>query len=216
VLCNPWNPTGKCFSETEISDLLHIAARHGARVISDEIHAPLTYDDASHVVAATIDADTVVTVTSASKAWNLPGLKCAQVVLTNEDDLAKWSSYYTLDKIGVGTFGLIANAAAYGAGEVWLAGVMDLLHQNRRVLGQLIDEHLPDVGYVDPQATYLAWLDFTAYGLDDPAAYLLDNAQVALTGGDPFGIGGKGHARINFATYEPILHEIIERIGKTL
>lgn len=216
VFCNPWNPVGRSFSSPEIEDLLEVARHHKARVISDEIHGPLTYRGITHRVAASIDSATVVTVTSASKAWNLPGLKCAQVVLTNDADVEKWSDYYTADKVGVGTFGLIGNEAAYARGGAWFDGVMDRLHESRAALTELVAKHLPRVGYAAPEATYLAWLDFTDYELDDPAAYLLGSADVALTGGGPFGEGGRGHARLNFATTIPILSEIIGRIEGAL
>lgn len=216
VLCNPWNPTGKAFSRDELEEIIDLARKHDARVISDEIHAPISYSDSSHTVAASIAPETVVTVTSASKAWNLPGLKCAQVVLTNEADAEFWQEHYTPDKVGVGTFGLIANAAAYSGGREWFADVVGRLEQNRELLGELISERLPRVGYRRPDATYLAWLDFSDYGLDDPALFCLEEAEVALTGGGPFGEGGVGHARLNFATHPHILTEIIERIASAL
>lgn len=153
---------------------------------------------------------------SASKAWNLPGLKCAQVVLTNEADAEFWQGNYTPDKVGVGTFGLIANAAAYSDSREWFADVMERLHHNRELLGDLISEHLPRVGHRRPDATYLARLDFADYRLDDPALFCLEEAEVALTGGGPFGEGGLGHARLNFATHPHILTEIIERIAEAL
>lgn len=216
VLCNPWNPTGRSFTDEEIDEITGLASRHGARVVSDEIHAPLTYDGVTHVPAASVAPDVVVTVTSASKAWNLPGLKCGQMVFTNDRDVEVWSEYYTSDKVGVGTFGLIANAAAYDGGRVWLEEAMTRLAENRALLGNLVSTHLPNVGYTEPQATYLAWLDFSRHELDDPADFLLDGARVALTAGPPFGHGGVAHARLNFATYPDILTDIVERIAAAL
>jgi cystathionine beta-lyase len=216
VLCNPWNPTGKAFSREELDEIIELARKHDARVISDEIHAPISYRDSLHIPAASIAPETVITVTSASKAWNLPGLKCAQIFLTNEADAEYWREYYTPDKVGVGTFGLIANAAAYSRSREWFAEVMDRLHHNRELLGELVAELLPGVGYRKPDATYLAWLDFSEYGMDDPALFCLEEAEVALTGGGPFGQGGSGHARLNFATHPHILTEIVERIASAL
>ncbi|MBW3666469.1 MAG: aminotransferase class I/II-fold pyridoxal phosphate-dependent enzyme, partial [Actinobacteria bacterium] len=215
VLCNPWNPTGRSFSGEEIEDVLEIARAREVRVITDEVHAPLTLAGASHTVAAMFDPEMVVTVTSASKAWNLPGLKCAHVVLTNDEDRDIWEQYFTPDKVGVGTFGLIANAAAYAESREWLDEVLFRLEANRHLLGQLVSE-LPEVGHVPPEATYLAWLDFSAHALDDPAQFLLEKGRVALTAGAPFGQGGEGHARLNFATPAPVLSEIVERIGEAL
>lgn len=216
VLCNPWNPTGRVFGDEELVDLLDLARSPSARVIADEVHAPLIRSGRHHTPAATIDSDTVVTVTSASKAWNIPGLKAAQVVLTASSDREIWESYFTPDKVGVGTFGLIANAAAYADGREWLDGVLDRLESNQQLLSELLEQHLPEVGYFAPEGTYLAWLDFRRYGLDDPAAFLLDHARVALTGGGPFGAGGGGFARLNFATYPGIIDEMVERMKAAL
>ncbi len=215
VLCNPWNPTGRSLSELEIGEVLELARSRGARVITDEVHAPLTLAGATHTVAAPLDPETVVTVTSASKAWNLPGLKCAQVVLSNDDDRAVWEGYFTPEKVGVGTFGLIANTAAYEESRDWLDDVLLRLEANRRLLDEMIAE-LPDVGYAPPEATYLAWLHFGSLGMTDPAQFLMEEARVALTSGPPFGEGGQGHARLNFATSAPILTEIMDRIGEAL
>lgn len=213
VLCNPWNPTGRSFTPAEVEDLLDVAASHSARVIADEVHAPLTRRSTTHLVAASLDPETVVTVTSASKAWNIPGLKCAQVVLTNDKDVEIWSDYFTLDKVGVGGFGLVANAAAYADGREWLDEVVARLDSNQLLLDELMAGHLPAAGYSSPEGTYLAWIDFRPYGLEDPAAVLLEEARVAVNSGDPFGLGGVGHARLNFATPAPILTEIVERIA---
>ena len=215
VLCIPWNPTGRSFSVQELSALIEVVESHGGRIISDEIHASLTYPGHEHVVAADIAPDTVITVTSASKAFNLPGLKCAQVVLTNDDDVDVWSKYFTLEKVGAGTFGLFANTAAYESGGDWLDGVKRKLEVNRRLLGELMSTHLPEVGYREPEATYLAWLDFSAHGHHKPSAYILEHARVALNSGAPFG-SGEGYARLNFATTEAVLTQMVKRIAGAL
>ena len=216
VLCNPWNPTGRSLTTEEVGAVLETAAAHDARVIADEVHALLTYPGNAHVVAAGLDPSTVVTVTSASKAWNLPGLKCAQVVLTRDADVERWEDYFTVDKVGVSTFGLVANEAAYAHGGVWLDEVMAVLDENRGLVGSLLADRLPQIRYHPPEATYLAWLDFRDTGLDDPAEHVLRRAGVALTPGAPFGTGGTGHARLNFATWAPILVEMVERMAAAI
>jgi cystathionine beta-lyase len=216
ILCNPWNPVGRAFTRAELEEVTALARRHGARVISDEIHAPLTASGHTHVPTASVDAETVITVTSASKAWNLPGLKCAQVFLTNPSDVKFWSGYFEHYKIGVSNLGLIANAAAFSDGRKWLDDVKQVLEANRSLLGQLLESHIPDVGYVEPEATYLAWLDFASYGLREPAAFLLAEAKVALTEGEPFRGDSSSFARLNFATTPEILTEVVERIAAAL
>ena len=216
VLCNPWNPVAQSLQPQEVAEVVSLAARHGARVISDEIHAPILFDDRRHTMAAAFDPQTVVTITAASKAYNLPGLKAAQVVLTSDRDLEVWEAYFTPEKVGVGTFGLIASAAAYEHGEPWLEEVQSRLAANRDFLASFVADRLPLVGMQTPEATFLAWLDFTDYGWEDPAAVLLDEARVALTGGLPFGPGGEGHARLNFATDQTTLTAILERMERVL
>lgn len=213
VLCNPWNPTGRAFTRAEVEAVVELASSKGSRVIADEVHAPLVRGGIQHVVAATVDPSTVVTVTSASKAWNIPGLKCAQVVLSNSADIEIWTGYFTPDKVGVSSLGLVANAAAYRQGQEWLDEVTAQIDANRNQLEALLARHLPEVRFGPLEATYLAWLDFRPYGLDEPAAFFLDRARVALSAGAPFGAGGVGHARLNFATAPEILSEIVERMA---
>ena len=214
ILCNPWNPTGRALTADEVASVIDVASAHGARVISDEIHAPFVFEGFSHTVAANLAPETVITVTSASKAWNLPGLKCGQVILGNEEDLESWSALG--DNVGVGTLGLVAAAAAYAEGGDWLNDVKRRLASNRQLLDELMAEHLPDIGYRTPEATYLAWLDFRRFGLQRPAHHLIERAGVALTEGAPFGVGGAGWARLNFATSPEILTEVVGRIAAAL
>lgn len=216
VVCNPWNPTGRVFSVEELGDIVEVARRHDARVISDEIHGAITYSGTTHTPLATLDSDLVVTVTSASKAWNLPGLKCAQVVLTSERDRERWDAFFTPEKVGVGTFGLFANEAAYAGGVEWFDATLRRLEHNREVLSSLIAEHLSLVPYFPPEGTYLAWLDMSPYGLSDPASFFLTEAKVAMTGGGPFGTGAESFARFNFATAEELLVEMVERMAGAL
>ena len=137
-------------------------------------------------------------------------------MLTNEADRKIWQSYFTPDRVGVSTFGLVASEAAYRDGESWLGDVMVRLDSNASLLGDLIAEHLPDLRYRRPEATYLAWLDFSPYHLTEPAEFLLRVARVALTGGGPFGSGAESFARLNFATHPETLVELCERMGKVL
>lgn len=216
VICNPWNPTGRVLTRSELEDVVEVARRHDARVIADEIHSPITYDGATHVPIATVDGDMTATVTAASKAWNLPGLKCAQVVLTNEQDRRVWEDFFAPYKVGVGTFGLIAAEAAYARGGLWLDDLMDRLQSNRDLLTSLVGERLPDTVHFQPEGTYLAWMDMSRYGLASPMKFLRDEARVALTDGEPFGGESAQCVRLNFATEPDIIIESIERIEKSL
>ncbi|MBS9535347.1 pyridoxal phosphate-dependent aminotransferase [Mycobacterium sp. M1] len=220
ILCNPNNPLGTAFTAAELAAIVDIAARHGARVIADEIHAPLVYDR-PHVPAATVcDAapDTVVTVMSASKGWNLPGLMCAQVILSNDRDAAEWDRINMLHTMGASTVGIRANIAAYTDGGEWLDGLLVHLRANRDHLAQALPAAVPGVRVSPPEATYLAWVDFRALNLPvEPAEYLLANARVALSPGIPFGaVTGRGFARLNFGTTRAILDRAIDAMAAAL
>jgi cysteine-S-conjugate beta-lyase len=216
ILCNPWNPTGRVLTETELGDLVEIVSRHDARVIADEVHAPIVYSGASHLPVAKLAPERAITVTSASKAWNLPGLKCAQVVLTNESDRSVWNDYFTPEKVGVGTFGLIANTAAYTSGAGWLDDVLVTLTSNRDLVAGLVADMMPEAVLCTPQGTYLAWIDLGRYGRDDPTTFLLEHAGVAVTDGGPFGTGASRFVRFNFATHPDLVTSMIERMAAAL
>ncbi len=217
VLCNPHNPIGKVYSRDELQRIAAIAARHGARVFADEIHAPLVYPGQRHVPYATVSdaaAWQAITAVSASKAWNLAGLKCAQLVFTRREDLDRWRELDHFAGHSTATLGVLAHTVAWNEGDEWLRGVLDYLHGNRELLGRLLCERLPHVGYIEPQGTYLAWLDCRGLALDlRPDMFFRRHAQVALTDGGECGLGGEGHVRLNFAMPRPLLVETVERIA---
>jgi cystathionine beta-lyase len=220
VLCNPHNPIGRVLTREELVAVSEVVARHGGRVFADEIHAPLVYPGHRHIPYASISPVTAahtVTAASASKAWNLPGMKCAQLILSNEADLAKWTEVGVLAEHGAANLGVVANTAAYTAGAQWLEEVLAYLDGNRYLLADLLARHLPQVRYTPPEGTYLAWLDCRDLGLGDhPAEFFLENAGVAMTDGALCGDAGKGFVRFNFATPRPILREAIERMARAV
>jgi cystathionine beta-lyase len=215
LLCSPHNPTGRVFTHDELGRLAEIIDRHGARVIADEVHAPIVYPGSRHVPYATVSAaaaDHTVTLTSASKAWNLAGLKCAQVVTSNHADAKRWRELPVFKVANTTPLGIAASTAAYASGQPWLRDLVAYLDDNRRVLGELIASELPGVAYRAPEATFLAWLDCASLGVDDPAAFFLQNG-VALSDGPPFGTGNGHHVRLNFATSRALLERIVRAMG---
>jgi cysteine-S-conjugate beta-lyase len=214
VMSSPHNPTGSVPTRATLSEIARLAAEHGVVVVSDEIHAPLVLPGAEHVpylAVAGDDADAVALV-SASKAWNLPGLKCAQLVGTART-ARRISARMPLEvTYGTGHLGVLAAVAAYRDGAAWLDDVIAILDGNRALLADLLREHLPRARFVPPQASYLAWLDLREYGLgDDPSVAVRERGRVALNAGPTFGAGGAGHVRLNFATSPAILREIVRR-----
>jgi cystathionine beta-lyase len=155
-----------------------------------------------------------ITVTSASKAFNLAGLKCAQVIASNHADAARWRELRVFEVPGPTPIGIAASVAAYREAGAWLEGLVGYLDGNRRLLGELLAAHLPAITFHPPEATFLAWLDCSALGLDDPARFFLDHGGVAVSDGPPFGAGCDQHVRINFATSRALLERIVGAMGE--
>src|SRR5262249_4235872 len=220
IFCSPYNPLGRVFTRTEMTQLTEVVERHGGRVFADEVHAPLVYQVLRHARYAPPSgaaASHTLTAVSASKAWNLPGLKCAEVILSNEPDRRRWEQMGTFAWRGASNPGVVANIAAFRHGEAWLDEALGSLDDSRRLLGDLLGRHLPHASYRPPDGTYLAWVDCTAMDLPgSPGAIITDRAQVTVVDGPEFGTAGAGAFRLNFATPQPILTEMVERIAAAL
>ncbi len=216
LLCNPHNPTGRVFTVDELDALAAVVERHGARVVADEVHAPLVYAPNVHVPYASrseLTARHTITVTSSSKAFNLAGLKCAQVITSNHADAARWRNTRVFEVAGPTPIGIAASVAAYSSGREWLRRLVAYLDGNRTHLVDRLHASLPEVDVRLPEATFLAWLDCSALGIDDPARFFLDHAGVALSDGPPFGAGCEQHVRLNFATSTAILDRIVDAMA---
>jgi cysteine-S-conjugate beta-lyase len=218
VLCNPHNPTGTVHTRASLAALAALAARHGAVVVSDEIHAPLAQPDAGFTpfLAASDEAAAVgFALVSASKAFNLAGLKCALMVAGSEERAATLRALPDEVQWRTGHFGLLASLAAFAPeSDAWLDGLLAALDANRRLLAELLAVHLPRARYRVPAAGFLAWIDLSDYGWgDNPAPRVRREARVALHHGPLFGAGGAGHVRLNFGCAPEVLAEAIERIG---
>jgi cystathionine beta-lyase len=215
VLCSPHNPTGTVHSAEDLRAVAQLAAQHGVLVIADEIHAPMTLPGVQHhpFLQAAYDSPDLraVACVSASKTWNIPGLKCAQVVGT-DSVLEQLREAIPIEvTFGVGHFGVLGTLAAYRDGAPWRAEMLDVLDRRRRQLRDGL-ARFHGIEMTWPHASYLAWVHMPMLG-EDPAAVLLEEAELVVTSGLAFGAPGVGHARINYATSEAILGEIIERVG---
>ncbi|WP_298036679.1 aminotransferase class I/II-fold pyridoxal phosphate-dependent enzyme [uncultured Microbacterium sp.] len=219
LLCNPHNPTGTVHSAASLAILAEAAARHGAVVVSDEIHAPLAQPGPGFTpFLAVSDAARSIgyAIVSASKAFNLAGLKCALMVTADDEPTAVLRSLPIEVEWRTGQFGMLAAVAAFAAeSDQWLDGLLLTLDENRRLLGELLSEHLPGACYRMPDAGYLAWIDLSALGWgENPSKRILREARVALHFGPAFGAEGAGHVRLNFGTSPEILREAVERIAR--
>ncbi|MFF5025183.1 MalY/PatB family protein [Streptomyces collinus] len=214
LLCSPHNPSGTVHTAAELAAVAEAAERYGVRVVADEIHAPLAAPGAAFVPYLSVPgAERGLSLMSASKGWNLAGLKAALALAGPEAaaDLARLPEEVSH---GPSHFGVIAHTAALNDGTGWLDALLTGLAANRRLLTDLLAEHLPAVRACPAEATFLAWLDCRDLGLgDDPAQTFLDRGRVALSSGLPFGTGGAGHARLNLATSPEILTEAVRRMA---
>ena len=220
LFCNPHNPTGRVFDAAELSAIASVAERHDLLVLSDEIWGDLTHPGAVHVPFPLVSDDAArrtITVSAASKAFNVAGLHCAVAHLGNASVRKKLNDLPPHILGAVGTPGAEATLAAWTRGEPWLDATREYLTAARDHVARRILADLPRVRLMSPQATYLAWLDMRELGLGaDPAAFLLDNARVALSSGNDFGVHGEGFVRLNMATSIGVLDEIIDRMAAAL
>ncbi|MFF7981410.1 MalY/PatB family protein [Streptomyces sp. NPDC007901] len=217
LLCSPHNPTGAVHTADELTAVTALAERYGVRVVADEIHAPLTAPGVDFVPFLSVPGgERGLSLMSASKAWNLAGLKAALAVAGPgaAADLARLPEEVSH---GPSHVGVLAHTAALTDGTAWLDALLAGLDENRRLLADLLDRHLPGIRYRPAQATYLAWLDCRALGLgDDPAEVFLERGRVAVNSGIPFGTGGAGHVRFNLATSPEIITEAVRRMAAAL
>jgi cystathionine beta-lyase len=220
LLCNPHNPTGLVFSRSELERIGQLAEQYDVMVLADEIHAPLVLPGGVHVPLLSLGdavANRAITFVSASKGWNIPGLKCAQAVVASEP-MRQLVDRLPQEFIGrVGNLGIIGSIAAYNDGEPWLDDLLLVIDRNRRMLAGLLREKLPDIRYQPPSGTYLAWLDCRGLTLpQEPVDFFLEHGRVALGPGPKFGVQGTGFVRITMATSAAILQEIVERMARAL
>lgn len=218
--CDPHNPTGRVFTRPELEALADVVTRHDARVFADHVWAPLTFDGYEHVPYASLSPETArhtITATSASKGWNAPGLKAAQVVLTGDDDVRRWADVGLLAEHATATPGVLAATAAYRDGEAWLDEVRAYVQRNARAVRDVLAAEAPDVRAPVPEATYVSWLDVSAYDLGpDPAERLRRAAGVQLTPGTACGAVGEGHVRLVHAMPRPVLLDVLGRLAAAL
>jgi cystathionine beta-lyase len=220
ILCHPHNPVGAIMDKETLSRLATLARKYGVYVISDEIFGSMVFDRQNFTPfqAVSDDAREVgITVTSASKGFNLAGLKCALIVTSSPVIKEKINSMPISVAFRASLFGAVAATTAFRESVAWLDGVMDVLDQNRRLLRNLIDSQIPAIKYRIPDFGYLAWLDVSALKLgDDPAKTLLERGKVALNGGSMYGPQHSQFVRFNFGTSPEIISEAFDRILRSV
>ena len=215
VLCSPHNPTGNVWSARQLEMVADLCQRHGATLLVDEIHAPLVLPGARFVPFGSLRhemAGHAFVFTSASKGWNIPGLKCGLAIAGSDQGAALLEERW--EALVAAHLGVLASVAAFTEGLPWLDAALHQLDQNRELLADLLSERLPAVGYAQPQASFLAWLDCRALGLgDDPATAFLDKGQIAVSRGPAFGGQGSGFVRLNIGTSPELIAEAVRRMA---
>ena len=217
LFCNPQNPTGRVFERSELEAVARIAEAHDLIIVSDEIHADLVYPGKRHIPMETVAgaAKRTVTLTSATKGFNIPGLRTAVMHFGAASLKARFDERIAEHLLGgPNRIGMAATIAAWREGEGWLREVMAYLDGNRRRVAQWAAEQ--KIGHHMPEATYLAWLDCRELGIPadtSPQQHFLEQRKVALSQGADFGAAGQGHARLNFGTSADVLEQILDRLS---
>lgn len=220
LLCSPHNPLGRIYSKEELLRLVALAKRYQVLIISDEIHAPLTYKGKTFTPMLSLGADAeavCITVTAASKGWNIAGLKCAIIISQNDAMNKRLAELPLAVHYRASLLGGFATAIAFAEGGVWLDSVIENLDHNRHMIRELLSSQLPSVRYHIPDNSYLAWLDLEALNLgEDPSVTLLEKGRVAFNAGHTFGKQCSQYVRLNFATSPTIITEAIHRIARAI
>jgi cystathionine beta-lyase len=216
LLCSPHNPVGRVWSRDQLLTVADICQRHGVPLLVDEIHAPLVLAGARQVPFLSLGHDhseRTIAFTSASKGWNIPGLKCGLAVAGGTGGASALGDRW--DALLASGLGVGGSVAAFRDATGWLDAAVAQLDENRRLLVSLLAEHLPGVGYRPPEASFLAWLDCRELGLGaDPAAAFLERGRVAVSPGPDF--GAPGFARLNIGTSPELMTEAVRRMAVAL
>jgi cystathionine beta-lyase len=220
LLCHPHNPVGIIHSKGELQQIADLAVKYGVTVITDEIFAPLTYEKGAFhpFLSVSENARAVgIKVTSASKAFNIAGLKCALIITQSPALREKINSMPISVAFRASLFGAAAATVAFRDCRDWLTGALDSLAANRVLIGNLINSLLPSIGYRTPDFGYLAWLDLSALNLGiDPSKTILERGRLALNAGTMYSPAHPHFARLNFGTSPEIITEAFHRIARSL
>jgi len=221
LLCNPHNPTGRVFTRSELEQLGEIALQNDLVIVSDEIHSDLVFDGREHIPFGTLSpeiGERTVTLTSASKAFNTPGLRTAIAHFGSEDLQKRFNGAVTRHiRGGIGLLGVYASIAAWKHSQPWVEQVRDYLQDNRDFATEFLRKRCPELKFSPPEATYLMWFDCEAYALKpSPARFFYEHGKIAMSDGRMFGPGYSDFVRLNIATSRAILSEILERFATAL
>lgn len=219
ILCNPHNPLGKVWSKSELKSMGDLCVKYGVTIISDEIHSDLTLWDNVHVAMASVSesiAKNTITCTSTGKAFNLAGLHSATIVFNNEDEKAKFDTFWKkLEVHRNNPFNLVATIAAYKEGEEYLEQLKEYLENNIIFVSEYFKNRIPKIKANFPQATYLVWLDCTALGFETQEEldeFMVKEAKLGLNSGNAYQKDLKGFMRLNTACPKSVLEKALHQL----
>jgi cystathionine beta-lyase len=218
LLCNPQNPTGRVFRREELEGIGRLAIAHDLVILSDEIHADLVYDGLQHIPIASISqeiAARTVTITSATKSFNIPGLRCGVMYFGSGALRERFHARIPSRLLGTpGITGMDGTVAAWTCSQPWLDAVVHHLHAMRERVAAFLAAELPEIGFHAPEATYLAWLDCSALKLNGTAFdFFHEHARIGFSPGQDFDPTCGSFVRFNFATSAEILDQILDRMA---
>ncbi len=220
LFCNPQNPGGMVWKRDELEELSNICLENKIMVISDEIHSDLIFEGNKHIPFATLSheaAKNCAVLMAPSKTFNVAGLSSSLVIIPDKTNFGRYERTLGVGHLGMGNlFGSVALEAAYSNGDEWLEQMLDYLWENYIFLENFIKEKLPKVNVMKPEATYLVWLDFTAFGMKDEklSKFIVEKAKVGLNNGGRFGTGGDGWMRINIGCPRSVLQKGLELLAE--
>jgi len=216
LLCSPHNPLGIIFSRRDLAQMAEICLENNVLIVADEIHSELLLDEKKFTPMAKLSkeiANNTITLIAPSKTFNVPGLFCGFAIIPNKELRDKYVKVVQDLKLHVASLGLHAAQVAFsGQCDEWLKEMRCYLTGNRDFLVDYVTKNMPAVRITIPDATYLAWLDFTQLNLENPFEFFFEKAKVALSDGAIF--GEKGHVRLNFGTSRNILKQALNRMEK--
>ncbi|WP_320202762.1 MalY/PatB family protein [Agrobacterium rosae] len=220
LLCNPQNPTGKVFTREELGTIADLCESHDTLIISDEIHCDLLFDGRKHFPIASLSPEAgnrTITLMSAAKTYNIAGLKTAFAIVQNREMRERYVQYRLGMVDSVNILGLEATLAAYRHADTWKSGMLSYTQANRDFLTTELAKHVPQIRLIKAEATFLAWLDCSALGLQpDPQNFFLEHGKVGFSAGSEFGAEFSNHLRVNFGCPRVLLEEGLQRMVRAL
>jgi cystathionine beta-lyase len=222
IISNPHNPGGNAWNADELHQMADICLRYDVLMVSDEIHADLVNVGFNHTVLASLGdkiAKRTITMTSASKTFNIAALSTASVIISDKKLRRVFNTLVQNLHVDMGNvFGTVATIAAYNQGEEWLQRLLQYIHGNLNLLDQTLKSDIPEIKMIRPEATYMAWLDCSALKLDDNALeqFFIKEAGLGLNPGIQFGKGGSSYMRINLACPKAILEKALDQLKNAI